>query len=105
MHGCCRLEATGRRVEAGLHVEYGFMLVLRSKSVEESPSVPNGTHTYALHIRGSNSPVFECRQHKLGTIIIQTVHILQHDSAVTGSLPDGEFLHGQPNVLPINLAW
>ncbi len=43
-------------------------------------------------------------QRKLGTIIIQTVHILQHDSAVTGSLPDGEFLHGQPNVLRINLA-
>jgi hypothetical protein len=45
------------------------------------------------------------RQRNLGTIIIQTVHILQHDSAVTGSLPNGEFLHGQPNVLPINLAW
>ncbi len=45
------------------------------------------------------------RQRKLGTIIIQTVYILQHDSAVTASLPDGEFLHGQPNVLPNNLAW
>ncbi len=33
------------------------------------------------------------RKRKLGTIIIQTVHILQHDSAVTGSLSDGEFLH------------
>jgi hypothetical protein len=32
-------------------------------------------------------------QPKLGTIIIQTVHIhiLQHDSVVTGSLPEGEF--------------
>ena len=27
------------------------------------------------------------RQRKLGTIIIQTVHILQHDSADTGTLP------------------
>jgi hypothetical protein len=45
------------------------------------------------------------RQRKLGTIIIQTVHIQQHDNTVTGSLPDGEFLHGQPNVFPINLAW
>jgi hypothetical protein len=36
------------------------------------------------------------RQRKLGTIIIQTVHILQHDSAVTASLPNGEFLHGHP---------
>ncbi len=45
------------------------------------------------------------RQRKLGTIIIQTVHILKHDSAVTGSLPNEEFLHGQSNILPINLAW
>ncbi len=36
------------------------------------------------------------RQRKLGTIIIQTVRILQHDSAVTGSLPNGDFLQGQP---------
>ncbi len=35
-------------------------------------------------------------QHKLGTIIIQTVHILQHDNAVTGSLPDGEFCLDNP---------
>jgi hypothetical protein len=40
------------------------------------------------------------RQRNLGTIII-----LQHDSAVTGSLPDGEFLHWQPYVLPMSLAW
>jgi hypothetical protein len=39
------------------------------------------------------------RQRKSGTIIIQTVHILQHDSAVTGSLPDREFLPGQPKFL------
>jgi hypothetical protein len=58
MHGCCRLEATGSRIEAGLQVEYcGFIWVLRPKSVEELPSVPNGTRTYAPHIGGSNSPV------------------------------------------------
>ncbi len=44
------------------------------------------------------------RQRKLGTIIIQTYLIVQHDSAITGSLPNGEVLHGQPNILPINLA-
>ncbi len=43
-------------------------------------------------------------QRKLGTIIIQTANILQHDSAVTGSLPDREFSQGQPKLLPINLA-
>ncbi len=31
------------------------------------------------------------RQGKLGTIIIQTVHILLHDSADTGSLPKSDF--------------
>ncbi len=85
---------TGRSVEAGLHVERGFILVLRSKSVEELPSVPNGTRTYALHIEALTAQYLNVRQRKLGTIIIHTVHILQHDSAVTGSLPDGEFLHG-----------
>ena len=49
MHGCCRLEATGSRIEAGLQVECcGFIWVLRSKS------------NYAPHIRGSYGPVSEC---------------------------------------------
>jgi hypothetical protein len=37
------------------------------------------------------------RQRKLGTIIIQTVHILQHDSADTGSLPIKNFFKHIPN--------
>jgi hypothetical protein len=37
------------------------------------------------------------RQRKLGTIIIQTVRILQHESAVTDSLPEEEFVHGHSN--------
>ncbi len=44
------------------------------------------------------------RQRKLGTIIIQTVRILQHESAVTDSLPEEEFLHGHSNLLPNDLA-
>jgi hypothetical protein len=32
------------------------------------------------------------RQRKLGTIIIQTVRIRQHESAITDSLPDWEFV-------------
>jgi hypothetical protein len=35
------------------------------------------------------------RQRKLGTIIIQTVRILQHESAVTNSLLEEEFVHGR----------
>ncbi len=42
-------------------------------------------------------------QRKLGTIIIQTVHILQHDRAVTGSLPEGDILHGNPTYFQITL--
>jgi hypothetical protein len=44
------------------------------------------------------------RQRKLGTIVIQNVHFLQHDSTVTGSLPQGKILHGHPNLLQNNLA-
>jgi hypothetical protein len=36
-------------------------------------------------------------QRKLGTIIIQTVRILQHESVVTDSLPQEEFVHGHSN--------
>jgi hypothetical protein len=41
------------------------------------------------------------RQRKLGTIIIQTVHILQHDSADTGSLPMENFFKYNPNYFQI----
>jgi hypothetical protein len=37
------------------------------------------------------------RQHKLGTIIVQTVHILQHDSADKVSLPQRDFSMANPN--------
>ncbi len=39
------------------------------------------------------------RQRKLGTIIIQTVRILQHYSAYTGSLPMEDFFKAQSNLL------
>jgi hypothetical protein len=44
------------------------------------------------------------RQRKLGTIIIQTVRILQHESAVTDSLPQEECVLGHSNILPNDLA-
>jgi hypothetical protein len=37
------------------------------------------------------------RKRQLGTIIIQTVHILQHDSADTGSLPVENFVKHNPS--------
>ncbi len=64
VHYCCMDSVGWKRQEEGLKLvcmlSVGFMLVLRSKSVQELPSVPNGTRTYALHIRGSNGPVSEC---------------------------------------------
>ncbi len=44
------------------------------------------------------------RQRKLGTNVIQIVYILQHESAVTDSLPEREFVHGHSNLLPNDLA-
>jgi hypothetical protein len=41
------------------------------------------------------------RQRKLGTIIIQIVHILQHDSANTGSLPVKDFVKHNPGYFQI----
>ena len=44
------------------------------------------------------------RQRKLCTIIIQTVRILQHESAATDSPSEEEFVHGHSNLLPNDLA-
>ncbi len=68
-------------------------------SIEELPSDPNkGLEPMPCT---SDAQYLNVCQRKLGTIIIQTVHFLQHDSAVTGSLPDGKFLNGQPIVVLI----
>jgi hypothetical protein len=88
LHYCCMDVVGWKRVEAGLQIERcGFMWVLRSKSVDPMPCTSEALTAQYLNVR----------QRKLGTIIIQTVHILQHNSADTGSLPDGKFWHGQPN--------
>ncbi len=41
------------------------------------------------------APYLNVRQRKLGTIIIQAAHILQHVSAHTGSLPMEDFIKTQ----------
>ncbi len=75
LHGCCRLEETGSRIEAGLQGERcGCMWVLRSKSVEELPlpSVPNGTRTYAplqampfSSIQRLKTPILQCNKQEI----------------------------------------
>jgi hypothetical protein len=78
---------------------------LKSKSLEKLPNFPPAElepmphATVALKVQYLN-----VRPRKLGTIIIQTVSILQHDSAVTDSLPEGEFVCGHSNLLPNDLA-
>jgi hypothetical protein len=63
IHYCC-MDAVGwKRQDEGLKQACGVSVVgirgiLRSKSVEELPSVPTGIRT--PHIRGSNVPVSEC---------------------------------------------
>jgi hypothetical protein len=97
IHFCC-MDVVGWS-EVGLKVKCcGFICVLRSKSVED-PVSPTGLETKPHTSETLTALYLNVRQSKLGTIIIQTVNILQHDSAVTGSLSDGKFLHGQTNVL------
>jgi hypothetical protein len=50
------------------------------------------------------APYLNFRQRKLGSLIIQTVCIIQHEIAVTDSLHEGEFVHGHLNLLPNDLA-
>ncbi len=98
------LDASWSRIEVGL-VGWDLVWVLRSKSVETLPNFPqHDSNLYPPRNSGSNTAQYlNVRQRKLSTIIIQTVCIL-HEIAVTDSLPAREFVHGQPNLLPINLA-
>jgi hypothetical protein len=82
LHRYCWLETIGRRVEAGLHVELGFTWVLRPKSVEELPSVPNGTRTYALHrvravVKMTAGLVIISRNMHNHLVVLYTVNTLQ----------------------------
>jgi hypothetical protein len=71
---------------------------LRSKSVEKLPNFPPAGLEPMPHITVAlTSQYLNVRQHKLGTIFIQTARILQHESAVTDSLPEEEFVHGHSN--------
>jgi hypothetical protein len=66
------------------------VIVIRLKSVKKMCPFPMGLMSHisvALMAQYLNF-----RQRKLGTIIIQTVYILQHDNADTGSLPVEDFL-------------
>ena len=72
--------------------------LLRSKSVEKLPNFPPAGLEPMPHVTVAlTAQYLNVRQRKLGTIIIQTVRILQHESAVTDSLPEEEFVHGHSN--------
>jgi hypothetical protein len=62
--------------------------------VEPAPWI----RTCVPHIKGSILSAYFRR------FIIHTVHILQHDSAVTGFLPGGELCVASPTLFQNNLA-
>ncbi len=66
------------------------------QSVEKLWPSLNGTCTHVSHISGSTAQYLNVRQRKLGTIVIQIVHILQHHSATAGSMLMEDFKHN-PN--------
>jgi hypothetical protein len=62
---------------------------------------PSRTQTYAHATMALTVQYLNVRQRNLGTFIIQTVSILQHESVATDSLCN---VHGHSNLLPNNLA-
>ncbi len=63
-------------IEASLRIECcGLIWVLRSKSVEELPSVPNGTQTYAPTSDALMPQYLSVRHRKLGTIILHIPNV------------------------------
>jgi hypothetical protein len=79
--GCCRLKVTVGRLEAGLQVVVSLVSVKGSRGY---PVSPTGLEPMPRTSEALTAQYLNVRQRK-GTIIIQTVHILQHDSAVTPS--------------------
>jgi hypothetical protein len=81
------------------NVEFERLKSVQILTISPWDSNPCPTHQW-LYIAAQHLNV---RQRKLGTIIIQTVHILQHDSAVAGSLPKRNLSMaiGQLKLLPV----
>jgi hypothetical protein len=67
------------------------VIVLRLKSVEDMCLSPQGLEPMSCISLALIAPYLNVRQRKLATIIIQAVHILQHDSVHTGPLPMEDF--------------
>jgi hypothetical protein len=65
-------------------------------SIEDMCLSPTGTHPMSHISVALRALYLNVRQCKLGTIIL-TVHILQHDSADTGSLPMEDFVNHNPS--------
>ncbi len=72
---------------------------LRPKSVQKLPNFSPTELKPMPHAQYLN-----VRQRKLDTNFTQSVRFLQHESAVTDSLPEREFVHGHSNLLPNDLA-
>jgi hypothetical protein len=77
------------------------VIVLRLKSVEEMCLPPLRLEPMSHMSVALMAQYLNVRQRKLGTIIIQTVHILQHDNADTDSLPVEDFVKHSPTYFQI----
>ncbi len=100
--GVCVVDVSWSWLEAGFAVELICSDCVEIKVSRGIVPSPTETRTHVSHISGSNGPVYECLPLLLlGTIIIQTVHILQHDNADTGSLPVEYFVKHSPTYFQI----
>jgi hypothetical protein len=72
----------------------------RSKSVQILTIFPLGLEPMPYTSVALVTQYLNVCQLKLGTIIIQTVHILQHDRVDTGSLPERELSMANSNYFP-----
>jgi hypothetical protein len=95
------LTRSGWKLDCSWFVVYSDFWVKVSRGIIQCS--PSGLEPTSRTSEALMAQYLNVRQRKLGTIIIQTVHILQHDSAVTGSLPKGDILHGNPTYFQITL--
>ncbi len=81
-----------KRLEVGLKQALQVVCVFKVKVRRGiTQCSPSGLEPKPRTSEALTAQYLNVRQRKLGTIIIQTVHILQHDNAVTSYCPRGTF--------------
>ena len=73
------------------------MIIVGSSQKRNCAIPPTGLEPVPYTSVALMAQYLNVHQRKLGTIIIQTVHILQHNSADTGSLPVEDIVKHNPS--------